>query len=75
MESVLKILGNLLFVKLLLYAIYDCHDSLDVFVKNVALLKTLESNLALLLWLTFLWFNCGQAFVGDIIHNWRGLLI
>ena len=71
MKRVLEVFSDLFLVELLLNTVDNRHDSFDVLVKNVALLKTLKSNLTLLVWNSFLGFDNWQALISDVVHHRR----
>ena len=70
-QGTLEVLRDFIFVKLLLNTVDDRHDPLDILVKDVTLLQTLESYLTLVsILLEFLVdLNCLQASVSYIIHH------
>ena len=71
-QRALEVFGDHLLTKLLLDTVDDGHDTLDVTIKNVAFLETLECNLALVLAVSpFPIFrgHDGEAFLGDVVHD------
>ena len=72
LQRALEVFCDLLFAELLLNAIDDCHDSLNVAIKDITLLQALESDLTLLR-TSFAHAHVlrenGEAFVRDVIHD------
>ena len=70
LEGALELPGNPLFTKLLLNTIDDGHDALDVTVEDIADLQTLECDLAVVLFGTFVRRHHGKATVGNVGNYW-----
>lgn len=72
LQRTLEVFCDLLLPELLLNAVNDCHDSLNVAIKDITLLQALESDLTLLrtsfAHAHFLREN-GEAFVRYVVHN------